>query len=69
MEALPRLRKVSGCRVLILQLSRISTLRFPIRGNVPFPKLFWPELEFLNSPWGLGTEYRNRVIVPARQAT
>jgi hypothetical protein len=26
------------------------------------------ELEFLNSVWGLETEY-NRVIVPARQAT
>ncbi len=26
------------------------------------------ELEFLKSLWGLGTE-RNRVIVPARQAT
>jgi hypothetical protein len=47
-ETLPRLRKVSGWRVLMLQLSRMSTLRFPIRGNVPFPKLFWPELVFLN---------------------
>jgi hypothetical protein len=26
-------------------------------------------LKFLNNPWGLGTEYSNRVIVPARQAT
>ncbi len=26
-------------------------------------------LDFLNNLWGLGTEYRNRVIVPARQAT
>jgi hypothetical protein len=28
-----------------------------------------PELEFLKSLWGQGTEFRNRVIVPARQAT
>jgi hypothetical protein len=28
-----------------------------------------PELEFLNNLWGLGTEYRKRTIVPARQAT
>ncbi len=28
-----------------------------------------PELEFLNNLWELGTEYRKRVIVPARQAT
>jgi hypothetical protein len=27
------------------------------------------ELDFLNTQWGLGTEYRNTVIVPARQAT
>ncbi len=26
-------------------------------------------LEFLNNPWGLGTDYRNRVVVPASQAT
>ncbi len=26
-------------------------------------------LEFLNNLRGLGTEYRNRVVVPARQAT
>ncbi len=27
------------------------------------------ELEFLNSLWGLGTEYKNMVVVPARKAT
>jgi hypothetical protein len=26
-------------------------------------------LEFLNNLWGLGNEYRNKVVVPARQAT
>jgi hypothetical protein len=28
-----------------------------------------PVLEFLKNLWGLGTDYRNRVVVPARQAT
>ncbi len=26
-------------------------------------------LEFKNNLWGLGSEYRNRIVVPAHQAT
>jgi hypothetical protein len=35
---------------------------------IEFTYIFCKVLEFYNNLWGLGTKYRNRVLVPARQS-
>jgi hypothetical protein len=49
---------------------RNVTFLWSQRSNRLKARQYYSVLEFLNNLWGLGTEYsRNRVFVPARQAT